>query len=132
MTVPPYQGRHLIADLTGCARLDDAGFVEAALVAAAEAAGATVLEARLHSFGPGQGVTGVVLLAESHISIHTWPEHGYAAVDIFLCGRRHDLDAALGSIVAALGATVSRRLLVERGYGAPETIADHGKYSPNH
>ena len=114
----PYEGRHLIADLHGCAHLDDVAYVEAALIAAAQAAGATVLEARMHGFGPGQGVTGMVLLAESHISIHSWPEHGYAAVDIFLCGRRHDLDAALASIAAALGGTVAQRTLIERGYSA--------------
>ena len=81
-------GRHLLADFHGCppALLSDAAAIEAALVTAARAAGATPLFARLHRFGEGQGVTGVVLLAESHLSIHTWPEHGFAAIDVFMCG----------------------------------------------
>lgn len=53
---------------------------------AAKAAGAVVLEVKLHDFGDRAGFTGVALLAESHISIHTWPEHGYAAIDVFMCG----------------------------------------------
>lgn len=114
----PYDGRHLLADLHGCSGLDDAARIEQALRAAADAAGATLLDVHLHRFGPGQGVTGVALLAESHISIHSWPEHGYAALDVFLCGRRHDIEAALAVMVAALvPASVSRRM-VERGYGA--------------
>lgn len=113
---PPYEGRHLIADLHGCSGLADAGLIEAALGDAARAAGATLLEIRLHGFGPGQGVTGVALLAESHISIHSWPEHDYAAIDIFLCGRRHDPDAALSVIAERLGARSVARHLIERGY----------------
>ena len=61
--------------------------IEALLKQAALAAGATIVYSHLHGFGVGQGVTGVVLLAESHISVHTWPELGYAALDIFMCGR---------------------------------------------
>ncbi len=80
-------GLHLIVDLYGAIGLDDTEFLETTLHAAAGAAGATVLAGHLHHFGEGHGVTGILLLAESHISIHTWPETGYAAVDIFLCGR---------------------------------------------
>lgn len=81
-------GIHLLADLSGIApeRLRDGAALEGLLRAAATTAGAQVLHSHFHSFGAGQGVTGVVLLAESHISIHTWPEFGFAAVDLFMCG----------------------------------------------
>jgi S-adenosylmethionine decarboxylase len=81
-------GTHLLADLSGIAPalLADCAAIEALLRAASLAAGARIVHSHFHPFGPGLGVTGVVLLAESHISIHTWPENGYAAVDIFMCG----------------------------------------------
>lgn len=114
----PYDGRHLLADLHDCgAALDDAALIERALRDAAAAANATLLDIRLHPFGEGQGVTGVALLAESHISIHSWPEHRYAALDFFLCGSRHDIDAALGVMAEALEASEVRTHSVARGYG---------------
>ena len=81
-------GLHLLADMHGVAAdtLSDAVVIESVLVQSAQAAGAHVLHANFHSFGSDKGVTGVVVLAESHISIHTWPESGFAAVDIFMCG----------------------------------------------
>lgn len=81
-------GIHLLADLAGvdAALLVDADAIDALLRTAAVAAGARILHSHFHTFGPGAGVTGVLLLAESHISIHTWPEHGFAAADIFMCG----------------------------------------------
>jgi S-adenosylmethionine decarboxylase len=115
-----YTGTHLLADLSGCSGLDDAARVELALREAVAAASATLLDVRLHHFGPGQGVTGVALLAESHISIHTWPEHGYAAVDIFLCGQSHDLDAALAALSTRLEAGRCDERRVARGYGLPD------------
>jgi S-adenosylmethionine decarboxylase len=102
MTGHSPNGLHLLADLHGCPVLDDVALVEDAMRRAAAAAGATVIGLHLHHFGEGQGVTGVALLAESHMSIHSWPEHGYAAIDIFLCGARHDVQAALEVICAAL------------------------------
>ena len=118
MSAPPYDGRHLLADLHGCTGLDDAGLTERALRAASDAAGATLLTLNIHHFGPGQGVTGVALLAESHISIHSWPEHGYAALDFFLCGRRHNIEAALDAMTHAFSPRSVTRHMVERGYGA--------------
>ncbi len=78
-------GRHIIADFFGSKNIDDPDYIEKALRDAAAASGATVLGYKFHRFSP-QGVTGYLLLAESHISIHTWPEHGYAAIDVFTCG----------------------------------------------
>lgn len=82
-------GTHLLADLHEANRdaLADPAFIEDLLKRAALAAGAHIVYSHFHPFGPCLGVTGVVLLAESHISIHTWPETGFAAVDIFMCGR---------------------------------------------
>jgi S-adenosylmethionine decarboxylase len=81
-------GTHLLADLHGVDAdlLQDRVALESLLRHAAEVAGASVLYSHFHSFGAGDGVTGVLLLAESHISIHTWPESGLAAADIFMCG----------------------------------------------
>ena len=81
-----YAGGHLLLDLWDASNLTDPAGVEAALCEAARASGATILHAHLHQFGEGGGVSGVVVLAESHISIHTWPERNFAAVDIFMCG----------------------------------------------
>ncbi|WP_018152189.1 adenosylmethionine decarboxylase [Leeia oryzae] len=80
-----FAGRHLLLDMWGGQGLADIPFIESTLLAASRAAGATVLHAHFHPFGEGQGITGVLLLAESHMSIHTWPEVGFAALDIFMC-----------------------------------------------
>jgi S-adenosylmethionine decarboxylase len=81
-----FAGMHLLVDMWGAGRLTDPVHIEAALCEAAEAAGATILHSHFHHFSPNGGVSGVVVLAESHISIHTWPERDFAAVDIFMCG----------------------------------------------
>ncbi len=81
-----FAGTHLIIDLWGAQGLADAAAIERALRRAVEAAGATLLHIHLHRFTPQGGISGVALLAESHISIHTWPERDYAALDVFMCG----------------------------------------------
>jgi len=81
-----FAGTHLLVDLWGASRLDDPERIDTALRDAALAAGATILHSHFHHFTPNGGVSGVVVLAESHISIHTWPERGFAALDIFMCG----------------------------------------------
>ncbi len=109
------RGRHLLADLSGidAARLASCAEIEHLLRAAAEAAGAHVLHSHFHGFGPGQGVTGVALLSESHISIHTWPEHGYAAADIFMCGNAQP-ELALQLLQSALSPTSCRIQTITR------------------
>ncbi len=82
-----YAGKHLIVDFWGGKGLDDCAFIESAMREAALSAGATLLHIHLHTFNQGGGVTGVALLAESHISVHTWPERNFAAFDIFMCGQ---------------------------------------------
>ena len=79
-------GVHLIIDLHGAEGLDDIDLVEATLRRCVDAAQATLLHMHLHHFQPN-GVSGVAVLAESHISIHTWPDAGYAALDVFMCGK---------------------------------------------
>ncbi|MFS8640518.1 MAG: adenosylmethionine decarboxylase [Symbiobacteriaceae bacterium] len=84
-------GRHVLAEAYECdpAILDDVNLVESILVEAALAAGAEVRQVAFHKFAP-QGVSGVVVISESHLTIHTWPELGYAAIDVFTCGDHVD------------------------------------------
>ena len=81
-----FAGTHLLVDLWDATNLGDPEMIDRALCDAAVAAGATILHSHFHHFSPNGGVSGVVVLAESHISIHTWPERDFAAVDIFMCG----------------------------------------------
>lgn len=79
-------GSHLIIDLIGASGINDIDTIERAIRKCVDVAGATLLHIHLHHFTPNDGVSGVAVLAESHISIHTWPENGYAALDVFMCG----------------------------------------------
>jgi S-adenosylmethionine decarboxylase len=88
-----FAGTHLLIEMWDAKNLSDPNQIGMALERAASAAGATVLHSYMHPFGPEMGVSGVVVLAESHISIHTWPERGYAALDIFMCGACDPYDA---------------------------------------
>nr|WP_321984390.1 adenosylmethionine decarboxylase [uncultured Lichenicoccus sp.] len=82
-----FAGMHLLVDLWDAKNLGDPAVIDRTLCEAAVTAGATILHSHFHHFSPNGGVSGVVVLAESHISIHTWPERGFAAVDIFMCGE---------------------------------------------
>lgn len=81
-----FAGMHLLVDFWGARNLRDPAAIERTLSEAAEAANATFLHSHFHHFSPEGGVSGVIVLAESHISIHTWPERDFAAIDIFMCG----------------------------------------------
>jgi S-adenosylmethionine decarboxylase len=89
-------GRHLILELWGCdtTHINSIETIERAITETIDACGATLLDLRVYPFTP-QGVTGVAILSESHLMIHTWPEHGYAAVDVFTCGQHTDPNKAI-------------------------------------
>lgn len=108
-------GRHVIADLYDCPAdlLNDLDVVSAAACYAAEASGATILNVHAHQFTP-QGVTVLLLLAESHLSVHTWPEHGMAAADLFTCGENTDPEGALSLLAGGLGAERSFYTYLDR------------------
>lgn len=109
-------GRHLLCEYHGCDRelLDRVDFIRAELIAAVGHAGATPVQDVVHRFSP-HGVTGVVVIAESHFSIHTWPEHGFAAVDLFTCGDTVDPWAAFTHLEQALRARTHSVIELRRG-----------------
>jgi len=119
-TVHQPAGIHVLADLNGidAEKLCSCEALERLLRTAAEAAKAHVLHSHFHGFGEGQGVTGVVLLAESHISIHTWPECGFAAADIFMCGSAQP-ELALTIIQTALAPACSHINTIRRAPPGP-------------
>jgi S-adenosylmethionine decarboxylase len=116
-------GAHLIVDLFDADRLDDLDHIEETLRRCVAAAGATLLHLHLHHFEPNGGVSGVAVLAESHISIHSWPEASYAAIDIFMCGTANP-DACVPVLREAFKA---RRVAVSellRGQGLRQMTED--------
>jgi spermidine synthase len=115
-TASTFAGRHVLAELAGIRPelLDDEPSVRAAVVDALVESGATVLDVISHQFRP-HGLTMLALLAESHASIHTWPEHGAMFVDVFTCGTSADSERAVGLLAARLGAVEVHRETVQRG-----------------
>lgn len=109
-------GKHLLLELKDCDRevLNDLSLLRTILPAAASEAGTTVLGESFHQFKP-HGVSGAVIIAESHIFIHTWPELGYAAVDIFTCGDSVKPAKAAQILVNKLGAKNHSILEIQRG-----------------
>ncbi|MDA8435898.1 MAG: adenosylmethionine decarboxylase [Actinomycetales bacterium] len=112
----PSLGRHVVADVEQCFHplLDDAAGLELLLRDAAVAAGSTVLSGHHHRFEP-HGATALCVLAESHISIHTWPELGAASLDAYTCGDQADPVLAVDHVLRVLAPRVVRQVLLARG-----------------
>jgi len=117
-------GKHIIIECEGRHAHLSEEKLDSILCRAAKAAGASVLSSHFHRFGPQQGITGVLVLAESHITVHTWPEHNYAAFDVFMCGDC-DPDKAVEVIISAANSTQVTTNSIIRGIGNDkgETIA---------
>ena len=109
-------GRQIVAEFYACdnTRLNDVDIIRAALLEAARCAGATIVSEAFHHFSP-HGVSGAVIIAESHLSIHTWPEYGYAAVDLFTCGDSVSSEAAFTYLREALNAGHISTMELHRG-----------------
>jgi S-adenosylmethionine decarboxylase len=122
-----HAGVHLIIEMWQATRIDEVPHVRQTLKAAAEATGATLLGTEVHDFGDGCGVTGVAILAESHISVHSWPEYGYAAFDVFTCGHA-DPYRALPVLSKAFGTTDLH--VVEHKRGTRLNAAAHLRSEP--
>ena len=116
-----HKSKHLLLELYGCdyEKLNDESFLRCTLNRSAKLAKATVLNLISNKFEP-QGVTAVALLAESHISIHTWPESNYSAVDIFTCGRNMLPELASQYLIEALKAEEHSLRVIERN--PPATV----------
>ena len=116
-------GQHILVDLYECPSdlLNDAEMIEAALKEAASTAGATILNSMFHRFSP-HGVTGVLVIKESHVAIHTWPEFGFAAVDLFTCGDNID-PRQVGDLLKEL-LRAKRASSVEMHRGQPDMLVE--------
>jgi S-adenosylmethionine decarboxylase len=112
-----YAGKHLIVDLVGATGLDNAALVEATLKECVEASGASLLHVYLHRFSPSGGISAVAVLAESHISIHSWPELQYAALDLYMCGSA-DPHAGIAALERAFRPARINVKEIYRGQGA--------------
>jgi len=119
-------GRQLVLELFGCdrGRLDDVDFLREQCVAAAEAMRATIVSAHAHRFHP-VGVSVVVVLSESHLALHTWPEHGCASADIFVCSPTTDPHRAKQYLADCLRSSRTTELELHRGTPGPRTAAEN-------
>ncbi len=120
-------GRHLVVELCECnpAKLNDQAFLEECLDEAVRRSGATKVRSVFHRYNP-QGISGVVVIAESHISIHTWPEYGYAAVDFFTCGTSVDPYLAMEHVKKGLESKDVQVSEINRGMpSSADEIIDH-------
>lgn len=125
-TLPPFDGQHWLVEFYGAVDLGDARAIRQSLEDAVVAAGATLLKLDLHHFGLGMGVAGMALLAESHISIHTWPEHGYAAIDLFMCGSVASPERALAVLEDAFRPASMLVRRFARGFNSG-SLGDRGR-----
>lgn len=109
-------GLHTVLEFYGCNRrvLANSKKVEETFRKASELSKATILKTSFHHFNP-QGVSGVIIIAESHFAVHTWPEYGYAAIDFFSCSPRIDIDIAIEQLKKALKPKYLTRLDLRRG-----------------
>lgn len=109
-------GRQILVEFYDCEKnvLDDKNYIERALKEGVNLSGATIIATTFHNFSPF-GVSGVVVIAESHVSIHTWPEYGYAAVDIFTCGECIDPWVIKKFLSVELGSSNSSAMELKRG-----------------
>ena len=120
-------GKHLIIELFDCDSriISDLKAVEKHLIEAIRLSGATIIRSFFHLFPP-DGVSGIVVVAESHFSIHTWPEYGYSALDIFTCGDRIKSKEALNYLKKHLKARNSSTMELQRGPSGPALIQNEG------
>ena len=113
-------GTHLLVDLRDCSpeSIRDLAYVRDSLVQAARQASATIVDVSFHEFNPF-GISGMVVIAESHLSIHTWPEYGYAAVDIFTCGDQIKPEVAASYLIERFGSKTPSVVEMKRGIISP-------------
>jgi len=109
-----FAGTHLLVDIWGASGLKNAELIEQAIRDSVEVAGANLLSIHLHHFAPSGGISGVAVLAESHITVHTWPERDYAAIDIFMCGDTQP-ELTISVFKNAFGASQADVSKIQRG-----------------
>jgi len=109
-------GRHVIGDIFNCdkQKLNDLDYVKSAMIEAAKISGATIVDTVFHRFSP-QGISGTVVIAESHLAIHTWPEYGFCAIDLFTCGETVDPYKAFSHLEKMFDAKSSSVKELKRG-----------------
>ncbi|MFC1925214.1 adenosylmethionine decarboxylase [Chloroflexota bacterium] len=116
-------GRHILLELKDCNRevLNNLDLIQNVMISAAEEAGATILEKHFHHFSP-QGVSGAIIIAESHLAVHTWPEYGYAALDIFTCGDSVKPEVAVEKLIKTLESKDPTVIELKRGFLLTEAV----------
>jgi S-adenosylmethionine decarboxylase proenzyme len=119
-------GRHLILELWGCCNLNSSQVVERALREVVQACDLTLLDLKVYPFTP-VGITGVAVVAESHVMVHTWPEHGYAAVDVFTCGDQAHPEAALPALRECFSPERVQVMEISRGIVPRESASSTGE-----